>query len=188
MENKEKALEGIKQSTNKIAQLEAELASTKEQLNALKSELDKTATVEVAADGAILVEGKKGYFINGDAFVSDMIDYGTNDKDVKYLTTFITKKQARDEVLRREIDCYIRRRACELNDNHDWRKVFERTQYRIINERSESRPNPRFHIDSNFVFFLFCAYFNKEEDAQAVADELNAKYSPEIIKKLYYAE
>ena len=52
MENKEKLLEGIKQSSNKISQLETELASTKEQLNALKSELDKPDTVEVAADGA----------------------------------------------------------------------------------------------------------------------------------------
>lgn len=172
MQNKEKLLEEIKQA-------EQHLINLKEALN-------KPDTVEVAADGAILVEGKYGCFVGGYGTITDglIVSYG----DLKQLSTYATLKQAEDEVLRREISCYIRRRACELNDNHDWRKVFEKNQYRILIERSCSKPTPIFYVDDNLSFFYFCAYFDKKEHAKTVADELNAKYSPETIKRLYYTE
>ena len=173
MENKEKLLEEIKQA-------EQHLINLKEALN-------KPDTVEVAADGAILVEGKKGYFVRGDGKVNNDT-FSIENADVKQLSTYVKREQAQDEVLRREISCYIRRRACELNDNHDWRKVFDKNQYRILIERSCSKPTPIFCVDYNLSFFHFCAYFSKKEHAQTVADELNAKYSPETIKRLYYAE
>ena len=173
MQNKEKLLEEIKQA-------EQHLINLKEALN-------KPATVEVAADGAILVEGKEGYYIRGDGRVEDNT-FSTKNGDVKQLSTYATMQQAQDEVLRREISCYIRRRACELNDNHDWRKVFKKAQYRIIIDRSESNPTPIFGIESNITYSLFCAYFNERNYAQTVISELNAKYSPETIKRLYFAE
>lgn len=173
MQNKEKLLEEIKQA-------EQHLINLKEALN-------KSDTVEVAADGAILVEGKMGYFVHGDGEVcNDTFPVGNS--DVEQLSSYATLQQGKDEVLRREISCFIRRRACELNDNHDWRKVFEKDQYRILIERSCSKPTPIFCVDYNLSFFYFCAYFDKKEHAQTVADELNAKYSPETIKRLYYTE
>ena len=184
MQNKEKLLEGIKQSSNKISQLETELASTKEQLNALKSELDKPDTVEVAADGAILVEGKKGYFVRGDGRV-DNSTFSIYNGDIKQLSTYATLQQAKDEVLRREISCYIRRRACELNDNHDWRKIYRQDQYSIFIRNNNI---PVFDLNHNDAFSYITSYFNKKEHAQTVADELNAKYWPETLKKLYYTE
>lgn len=173
MQNKEKLLEEIKHA-------EQHLINLKEALN-------KPDTVDVAADGAILVEGKRGYFVRGDGRI-DNSTFSIYNGDVKQLSTYATLQQAKDEVLRREISCYIRRRACELNDNHDWRKVFDKNQYRILIERSFSKPTPIFCVDYNLSFFHFCAYFDRKEHAQTVADELNAKYSPETIKRLYYTE
>ena len=173
MQNKEKLLEEIKQA-------EQHLINLKEALN-------KSDTVEVAADGAILVEGKMGHFVHGDGDVCDDT-FPTGNSDVKQLSTYATPQQAHAEALRREISCYIRRRACELNDNHDWRKVFDKNQYRILIERSCSKPTPIFCVDYNLSFFYFCAYFDRKEHAKTVADELNAKYSPETIKRLYYTE
>lgn len=173
MQNKEKLLEEIKKA--------------EQHLSNLKEALNKPDTVEVAADGAILVEGKRGYFVRGDGRIENDTFFIKNG-DVKQLSTYATLQQAKDESLRREISCIIRRRACELNDNHDWRKVFEKNQYKIIIERSLSKPTPIFCINRNLSFFYFCAYFDKKEHAQTVADELNAKYSPETIKRLYYTE
>lgn len=180
MDNKEKVQEAIRQTESKISQLGIELAN-------LKAELDKPSRVEVASDGAVLEADRiEGYYITGNGYIDGKTTTGPD--DIKYLTTFATKEQAQDEVLRREISCYIRRRACELNDNHDWRKVFDKNQYRILIERSCSKPTPIFCVDYNLSFFHFCAYFSKKEHAQTVAGELNAKYSPETIKRLYYTE
>ncbi len=186
MENKEKVLEGIRQSSYKISQLEAELASTKEQLNALKSELDKADTVEVAADGAILVEGEKGHCLTGVGEICSTCVVKSN--AVKYLASYATKEQAQDEVLRREIDCYIRRRACELNDNHNWKRNVTRVQSCIFieNIKNNCKFSGRYFnkdSDTNMKY-----YFNDYNHSRAVAEELNAKYSPEIIKRLYYAQ
>ena len=178
MENKEKVQEAIKQTESKISQLGIELAN-------LKAELDKPTRVEVAADGAILVEVKKGYFVGGNG---DLISDFTEDKDIQFLTTFATEKQAQDEVLRREISCFIRRRACELNDNHDWRKVYNVVQYKVIIKNSSDENNPIFSTEPNQIFSYCGAFLNKIKDAQTVAKELNAKYSPETIKRLYFAE
>lgn len=176
MDNKEKVQEAIRQTESKISQLGIELAN-------LKAELDKPSRVEVASDGAVLEAKRIGWY-----YITGLSITVTGPDDIKYLTTFATKEQAQDELLRREISCYIRRRACELNDNHDWRKVFDKNQYRILIERSCSKPTPIFCVDYNLSFFHFCAYFSKKEHAQTVAGELNAKYSPETIKRLYYAE
>ena len=173
MENKEKLLEEIKQA-------EQHLINLKEALN-------KPATVEVAADGAILVERKKGYFVRGDGRV-DNSTFSIYNGDVKQLSTYATLQQALDEVLRREISCYIRRRACELNDNHDWRKVHRKAQYGILLAITGSKITPTFYTDYNVDYSVLFAYFNKKEHAEAVSAELNAKYSPETIKRLYYAE
>ena len=170
MENKEKLLEEIKQA-------EQHLINLKEALN-------KPDTVEVAADGAILVERKKGYFVRGDGRVDNSI-FPIYNGDVKQLSTYATPQQAIDEVLRREISCYIRRRACELNDNHDWRKVYRKQQYSIFIKNNNI---PEFGLNNNDAYSYIASYFNKKEHAQTVADELNAKYSPETIKRLYFAE
>lgn len=173
MENKEKLLEEIKQA-------EQHLINLKEALN-------KPDTIEVAADGAILVEGKEGYFVGGYGRITDD-PCSVNCNDLKQLSTYATRQQAKDEGLRREISCYIRRRACELNDNHDWRKVHRKAQYGILLAITGSKITPTFDTDYNVDYSMICAYFNKKEQAQTVADELNAKYSPETIKRLYYTE
>lgn len=179
MQNKEKVQEAIKQTESKISQLGIELAN-------LKAELDKPTRVEVAADGAILSTNIGGYFIGANHKISEACY--VYDIDVKYLTTYATQKQAEDELLRREISCHIRRRACELNDNHDWRKVYNVTQYKVIIKNSSDENNPIFGIEPNKIFSYYGAFLNKIEDAQTVANELNAKYSPETIKRLYFAE
>ena len=169
MQNKEKLLEEIKQA-------EQHLINLKEALN-------KPDTVEVAADGAILVEGKEGVFIGSSGHI-----YPTGfaeNFEIKYLSRFILEKQAQDEVLRREISCYIRRRACQLNDNHDWRKIYGKSQYSIFIKNNNM---PEFGLNYNDTYSYLSSYFNKKEHAQTVADELNAKYSPETIKRLYYTE
>ena len=166
MENKEKLLEEIKQA-------EQHLINLKEALN-------KPDTVEVAADGAILVEGKRGYFIGGNGRV-----YGyekVDNRDIKLLTIYATQGQANDEVLRREISCYIRRRACELNDNHDWRKGPKEAYYiGFMNKEL-------YCLSLDYTAIPGVAFFKIEKDAKTVVDELNAKYSPETIKRLYYTE
>lgn len=170
MENKEKLLEEIKQA-------EQHLINLKEALN-------KPDTIEVAADGAILVEGKKGYFVGGYGRITDD-PCSVNCNDLKQLSTYATRQQAQDEVLRREISCHIRRRACELNDNHDWRKVYRKQQYSIFIKNNNI---PEFGLNNNDAYSYIASYFNKKEQAQTVANELNAKYSPETLKKLYYTE
>ena len=167
MQNKEKLLEEIKQA-------EQHLINLKEALN-------KPDTVEVAADGAILVEGKEGYFIRGDGKVDNSI-FSIYNGDVKQLSTYATLQQAQDEVLRREISCYIRRRACELNDNHDWRKGPKEAYYiGFMNKEL-------YCLSLDYTAIPGVAFFKIEKDAKTVANELNAKYSPETIKRLYFAE
>ena len=76
MENKEKLLEEIKQA-------EQHLINLKEALN-------KPDTVEVAADGAILVEKIGGVFIGGSGHI-----YPTcfaENFEIKYLSRFISKE------------------------------------------------------------------------------------------------
>lgn len=166
MENKEKLLEEIKQA-------EQHLINLKEALN-------KPDTIEVAADGAILVEGKEGYFVEGYGLLSNGVHSTT--RNIKYLTMFASKEQAQDEVLRREISCYIRRRACELNDNHDWRKGQKEAYYiGFMNKEL-------YCLSLDYTAIPGVAFFKTEKDAKSVADELNAKYWPETLKKLYYTE
>lgn len=173
MENKEKVQEAIKQTESKISQLGIELAN-------LKAELDKPTRVEVAADGAILSTNIGGYFIGANHKISGACS--VYDIDVKYLTTYDTQKQAEDELLRREISCHIRRRACELNDNHDWRKGPKEAYYiGFMNKEL-------YCLSLNYTAIPGVAFFKIEKDAQTVISELNAKYSPETIKRLYFAE
>ena len=165
MENKEKLLEEIKQA-------EQHLINLKEALN-------KPDTVEVAADGAILVAGKRGNYITGAGKLGSAT---TLNDDVKYLTSYATKEQAKDEVLRREISCYIRRRACELNDNHDWRKGPKEEYYIGFMDKAF------YCLALDYTAIPSVPFFKIEKDAKTVANELNAKYSPETIKRLYYTE
>lgn len=170
MINKQELLEEIKKAEN--------------HLNNLKEVLNKSDTVKVAVDGAILVEGKQGYFVRGDGRI-DNDTFSTKNGDIKQLSTYVTLEQAKDESLRREISCYIRRRAYELNDNHDWRKIYGKSQYSIFIKNNNM---PEFVLNYNDIYSHLASYFNKKEQAEAVANELNAKYSPETIKRLYYAE
>lgn len=170
MENKEKLLEEIKQA-------EQHLINLKESLN-------KPDTVEVAADGAILVKSKEGFFVGGNGEVRRFF-FPMTDGDLRQFSTYNTRKQAEDEVLRREISCHIRRRACQLNDNHDWRKVYGKGQYSIFIKNNNM---PEFGLNYNDTYSYLASYFNRKEHAQTVADELNDKYSPETITRLYYRE
>ena len=170
MINKQELLEEIKKAENHLSNL--------------KEALKKSDVIEIAADGAILVEGKKGYYIRGDGTI-DRSGLTTDTKDIKYLTKYNTEQQAIDELLRREIHCYIRRRACELNDNNDWRKIYGKSQYSIFIKNNNM---PEFGLNCNDTYSYLASYFDKKEHVQTVANELNDKYSPETIKRLYYAE
>jgi len=175
MDKKEELLKSMQEEEQRAKDSLANVEKMKKQLE----ELDKK--VEVSATGVLInkeIEKDCNYFYvdsnNKVCCLNNCFSYISETININNL--FISKHQAEQEALRREIQEYIRRFAMLNNANNDWRKKENTTQYCIRMFGN--------NIDTDY--FSNNQYGQPNFDTKALAEkciaELNKKYAPEQLK------